>query len=926
MKSTPLFSNNTRWIWLSGDEAPVNTVADFQGSLRLTAVPKKVSLLISADSRYRLHINGTLIGHGPARAYPGHYEFDEHDIASLLVTGENIIDVRVLHWGEGNFHSLVSRAGLICEARSGARVLLSSNTSWKARIARAYRRDTVRIACQLGFEEQVDLSLEQGACDGKPAAGGGWSRPVEIGAPGCLPWGKLMQRSIPLLEGEITSPVVITNRGEVGARGGEGLVLALRAGHDLGCDALMTNSEQVDGFFATRFHAGRSGRLRLRRSAMYGGPIRLFLDGKELKLTQGDFDFEAEVAIKSGDHILLLDWNGITHDTDTAVSLSGVGGLRQEDFPGHPGSRWIVATNARAHAPVAWKRMRPLLHRATTARALLATGAIWRYVASEHAPEHEVYMEISSREEAPARVITDLDFPVEIPLGAEGSARRLILDFGAQRMGRLSLDLTAGRGAVLEMMGIEAPLGLQFTEMMNNTARVVCRGGRQSFDSLQLRGMRQLILDVTPCGGSVKIHGAAIHEETYPWKPRGNFDCSDTRLNQIWELCLQTLRVNSLDVFADATYEQTLWVGDTASMLIPVHHYVQGESLLPERCLRLIAQSLERTPMVNSQVPSSWEDRLIPNWSFFWASGVRTNYEFSGNLSFLQEMLPSLAQQGEFVARSLNADGLFELHRDVWHFLDWNGTADDHRSGDAVTFAHENCLALASLADTAWMAAQAGDRRMAARFAGLAAKLRAAIKRHFWNPVEGAFGEIRSGGITSSVITASTQICALRAGLFKNAREISHKVLSPPDGWNPTGTPWMWSLGALEACASGQAPDVYKGVSRHWGRMLDHGATTAWEMFEGRHRPGVLTRSWCHGWSAGPAWILPAYALGVRPTAPGWKKVIIQPQPGSLGWAEGTVPTPLGDIAVHWEKRGGKLLLDYEVPKGVTVERFKAST
>jgi len=910
-RPAPAFSSAARWIWLPGEECPVNAIADFQGRFKLPGRPPQTRLLISADSRYHLHVNGVRVGFGPARCYPGHYEFDEYDIAALLRPGVNVVDVRVLHWGEGTFHALVLRAGMICELQgAGGGPVLSSSGSWRVRPSEAYRSPTPRIACQLGFEEQVDMALERGPSNGRGATGAGWLQAVEIGPAGIAPWGPLIPRSIPMLGGDITSPLVSR---DYGRPGDGGLILPLRAGPDLGCDCRAANSERVDGIFAASFHSSRAGMLRVRRSAMYGGPIRIFLDGRELPLHQGRFDLEAESDIARGDHILLLDWEGDTHDTDVGVSLSGVPGLKRTFFPGYPDALWLFARPG---------KMRDKIRSARSGRELLACGANWGVVSADNSPPHDVYMAITTREPAPETTALERLLPVEFDPHPGGLPRRLALDFGAQRIGWIEMDFIAGEGSVIELMGIEAwgPDGPQFTELMNNTARIVCRRGRQSFRSLMVRGFRYLVLDITPKQTPLELLGVRLREETYPWKPRGRFLCSDTRLNQIHEMCAHTLRTSSMDVFVDATYEQALWVGDTASVLIPLHHYVQGEKLLPERCLRLIAQSLERTPLVNSQVPSAWEDRLIPNWSFFWVSGVRSNYEYSGDRTFLAEMLPALWKQAEFLARSLDGESLFELHERVWHFLDWNGTADDPRKSERAVYCHENCLALASLQDSAWMASQAGDARMASRCSALATRLRRAILKHFWLPRRRAFGETRSRGKTSQTVTASTQICALRAGLFPDPEEISLHVLSPPPDWIPTGTPWMWSLGALEACASGHAAEVYRGISRHWGQMLDRGATAAWEMFEGRHRPGLPTRSWCHGWSAGPAWLLPAFALGVRPAAPGWRKVTIDPQPGNLLWAEGVVPLPDGDLKLRWEIRDRKIVLDYDAPAGVSVK------
>lgn len=88
-------------------------------------------------------------------------------------------------------------------------------------------------------------------------------------------------------------------------------------------------------------------------------------------------------------------------------------------------------------------------------------------------------------------------------------------------------------------------------------------------------------------------------------------------------------------------------------------------------------------------------------------------------------------------------------------------------------------------------------------------------------------------------------------------------------------------------------------------------------MFEGRYRSGLPIHSWCHGWSADPPG-LPAFGLGVRPTSPGWKTVLVDPHPGQLQWAEGTVPKPYGNIGVKWELHDGKCHVEYEAPQEIS--------
>jgi alpha-L-rhamnosidase len=61
---------------------------------------------------------------------------------------------------------------------------------------------------------------------------------------------------------------------------------------------------------------------------------------------------------------------------------------------------------------------------------------------------------------------------------------------------------------------------------------------------------------------------------------------------------------------------------------------------------------------------------------------------------------------------------------------------------------------------------------------------------------------------------------------------------------------------------------------------------------------------------------------GIAPAAPGYRRVRIAPRPGGdLTWAETSVETRHGRIAVRWERDPtGRLDVDLVVPGGVTAE------
>jgi hypothetical protein len=104
----------------------------------------------------------------------------------------------------------------------------------------------------------------------------------------------------------------------------------------------------------------------------------------------------------------------------------------------------------------------------------------------------------------------------------------------------------------------------------------------------------------------------------------------------------------------------------------------------------------------------------------------------------------------------------------------------------------------------------------------------------------------------------------------------------------------------------------------YYGQMLRSDATTTWELVD-RRVPGIdhivaAGRSHCHGWSAGPAYLLPAKILGVTPISPGFAEFDFQPQLGGLSFARGIIPTPHGMIEVNL--RPGRA--EITVPSGTT--------
>jgi hypothetical protein len=74
-----------------------------------------------------------------------------------------------------------------------------------------------------------------------------------------------------------------------------------------------------------------------------------------------------------------------------------------------------------------------------------------------------------------------------------------------------------------------------------------------------------------------------------------------------------------------------------------------------------------------------------------------------------------------------------------------------------------------------------------------------------------------------------------------------------------------------------------------------------------------------HFWGSYPTVFLSEYALGVRPTKPGYNTFLFAPLPGfKTKWVHGRVPTPSGIIYAAWGyNKQGKIVMEITAPSGL---------
>jgi hypothetical protein len=905
-----------RWIWAPGDPAPRNAVMYFRRTFDLQAVPAQADLHISADSRYILYVNGRRLGFGPARNYQYNYQYDTYPVAPYLAAGRNVAAVCVLHWGEGTFQHLVGRGGLIAQLDPilpGGKPLVS-DAAWRVKRSQAYQENVVRICCQLAWEEQYNALLEDEGWTLPEFKDAGWQPAVEIGPVGVAPWTHLTPRTIPFLSDEPVSPVHISTLGK--ARRPD-LQAIVHLTPYVAPGDLTANKHLLDALAVTVLHVPADGAVELRKNLPNLSPFEVFLDGHHLDWHIDFTGASLHQSLQAGEHVLLINLQGYAHDKDYTLTANGIPGLSVTSPLGPGKGTWAVAVKPGEEA-------RQTALSATRVAGILHPALDWQPVAPIDTPEADIFMDITASilVEPAKRTLT---LPLAIPATDDLFEQQYLVDFGRMIAGWIELEVEAPAGATIDLLGFEAfqDRDMMVTHSMNNTLRYICRAGKQAYTSVVWRGLRYLIVAVHHAPAPVTLRKLSVHLATYSALPQGSFRSSDPRLNAIWDMSAYTLRLCSQDAYMDCpTYEQTMWVGDAAVDAL-VQQAVYDRMEFVERNLFLAADSLERAPIVNCQVPSGWEEDILPNWSWLWAMACRICYQFTGSLEFARKIYPYLARQAEFVDRSRQANrrGLFEFPGG-WHLLDWAPLDADTNA----TVAHENALAVVALRATAEMAEVAGVPADAGRWRAAAAGLTAAIDRSFWSPEKNAYiDSIHQDGQLSQVVSQPTNVCLLFSEVAsqEHAAAIAPFVVEPGEDWVPVGSPFMAYFTGEVLARQKRFPELLGIIRDRWGEMLDKGATTTWETFRGWTEDlmyGMWTRSWCHAWSSSPAFFLSRYILGVSPLEPGFERAAIAPQLCDLTWVEGKAPTPHGAIEVRAGRQDGKISLQVSLPPAVSAE------
>ena len=531
--------------------------------------------------------------------------------------------------------------------------------------------------------------------------------------------------------------------------------------------------------------------------------------------------------------------------------------------------------------------------------------------------------------EGPPVRCTDEIRPVRVWTSPAG---KTLLDFGQNLVGRLRITVCGDAGSTVTLRHAEV---LQDGELYTRPLRgadstdhyTLAGAGEETWEPrFTIHGFRYAEISGW-IGGDIADNVVARVYHT-DMQRTGWFESSNADLNRLHENVLWSMKGNFVDIPTDCPQrdERLGWTGDI-QVFAPTASFLYDCSGMLSSWLKDVAA--EQLP--DGTVP--WYVPVIPGGNYWtpirpgavwgdvavltpWTLHERFNdpgivaaqYESAKRWV---DLLDQLAGEGRLW------NGSFQLG-------DWlDPTAPPEDPTKAMTDKH-----LVATAYFAWSArhlaksaAVLGKSDDELRYLTLSREVAAAFAREYIHP----------DGIMSSDAQTAYAL-ALVFDLFPDAdskaRAGSRLAELVRANGNRIGTGFAGTPVVSDALTlSGEIDAAYDLLLEKecpsWLYAVGQGGTTIWERWDsmlpdGSINPGEMTSFNHYALGAVADWMHRVVA-GLAPLEPGYRKILVKPQPGGgLSWASARHETPYGTASVQWRIDDGDLTAVVDIPTGTT--------
>ena len=444
------------------------------------------------------------------------------------------------------------------------------------------------------------------------------------------------------------------------------------------------------------------------------------------------------------------------------------------------------------------------------------------------------------------------------------------------------------------------------------------------------------------------VTGVMVHTDL---RRTGWFRCSDERINRFHDITVWSVRGNACEVPTDCPQrERAGWTGDY-QLFMPAATFlydVAGFSLKwlrdlmadarPDGCITNYAPDPNRPKALAAQEPmwlaiqgsSGWGDAItIVPWELWRAYGDR---------DVLAECWPAMVAWVDYAAnaartlrhpsREARSDIPAPHEEFIWdggfHFGEWLEPGDEDLPIEERFTRDQGAVSTAYLHLSSAIAARVGrllgHNADAERFEELSARVLDAWRAEFIAP---------DGSISPD--TQANHVRALAFNLVPDElrpQTAQRLVQLIRDADTHLATGFLATPLLLPALANSGYLDVayellHQDTPPSWLAMVERGATTVWESWDGIDDDGIPHSSLNHFSKGAVVSFLHGYIAGIQllDEAPAYRRFRVAPRPGGgISWAEAVHDSPYGRIESSWRFHGDRFELTVTVPPGSTAE------
>ena len=533
----------------------------------------------------------------------------------------------------------------------------------------------------------------------------------------------------------------------------------------------------------------------------------------------------------------------------------------------------------------------------------------WAPVSIIEVPEHQV----SSQMVEPNRILETID-PDTIYTISENT---YLVDMGKNLTGWVQVNfpsLQKGQEILMEYYD-NINFDGELVKLGQKDIYIASGNGQETFQNkFNYHGFRYVKISNLPEKPAKESISAFLIQTDF--KMSSGFECSDPEMNQIHDMIYYTLRCLSLGGYlVDCPQIERLGYGGDGNASTETAQIMFGLAPLYNNWLQAWGDCIREDGGMPHTAPNPYPAGGGPYWTGFIISATWNTYLNYGDSRILKKYYPEMKLWLSYVEK-YSATGILKKWPDTdyrgWYLGDWASPEGINEKSESSVDLVNNSFVVRCYDYMQKIAKVLDEPDDAQLYALKSSELKKQVHQTFFNNERNSYADGNQIDLTYPLlaeIVPDSLIQKVKKSLFYEVEENRKGHVACGLVGIPVFTEWATLEQEVELVYSMLKKKDYPGYLY----MIDNGATTTWENWDG-------SRSCIHNCFNGiGSWFYQAVGgIQMDHEFPAYQQIIIQPQiPDGITWAKTTQETPSGIVGVNWKLQANKFNMQLDIPVGV---------